>query len=375
MAKNIKIAFVTASNPKDKKSWSGIHYKMYESLLNKVEKVDCLGPIPLFFIKLSAIFNKITRVFFSKGYNHKNSILISFIHSKYIQFKLKGKSFDYIFAPAASTEIAFLKTNIPIIYCSDSSFGQLNNYYDTYSNLFVFSVNESNYIEQKAILKASYLIYSSKWASNFVEANYKTNCKPETVAFGANISDIRNVFKAKTINKLEEIQLLFLGVDWYRKGGEIVYETFLKLLEAGYNINLKVCGCVPPVKHSKIEVIPFLDKNKQKDLDEFTKLLENSHLLFLPTKADCTPIVFCESSLFGTPTITRDTGGVSEVVYNEINGFCLDENAKSEDYFNVIRKLIENESDYEKLSLSSRRLYEDKLNWDKWANEVLKLVT
>lgn len=369
-----KIAFISATDPNDKKSWSGIYYQMLINLKKNNIDVDVLGPIPSFFSKSLAVINRITKLFFNKGYNYKNSIALSFIHSKYIQFKLRGKNFDYIFAPAASTEVAYLNTKIPIIYCSDSSFGQLNNYYETYSNLFKFSVNESNYIEQKAILKASYLIYSSKWASNFVEANYKTNCKPKTVAFGANISDIKDVFKSKTINKLKEIKLLFLGVDWDRKGGEIVYETFLKLLDAGYNINLKVCGCIPPVKHSKIEVIPFLDKNNQLDLEEFTKLLENTHLLFLPTKADCTPIVFCESSLFGTPIISRDTGGVSEVVSNEINGFCLDEKAKPEDYFNVIQKLIENESEYEKLSISSRKLYEDKLNWDKWASSVLQIL-
>ena len=88
----------------------------------------------------------------------------------------------------------------------------------------------------------------------------------------------------KTINKLEEIQLLFLGVDWYRKGGEMVYETFIKLLDAGYNIKLTVCGCTPPITHNRIEVIPFLDKNKESDLAVFYGLFEKAHFLFLPSK-------------------------------------------------------------------------------------------
>lgn len=374
MKKKIAIAFITASNPLDKKSWSGIYYQMHKGLTNNIEKVECIGPIPLFFIKAMAVTNRITKFFFGKGYNYKNSIALSFIHSKFIQFKLRGKKFDYIFAPAASTEVAFLNTNIPIIYCSDSSFGQLNDYYDTYSNLFKFSVKESNYIEQRAILKASYLIYSSDWASNFVEKNYKTNCKPTTISFGANISDKKSTFVPKTINKLEEIQILFLGVDWYRKGGEIVYETFIQLLEAGFNVKLTVCGCIPPVKHSKIEVIPFLDKNKKEDLGIFIELLNRTHFLFLPSKAECFGIVFCEASAFGIPSITRNTGGISNAVYNGINGYCLDENAKADDYFNVVKKLIENESEYKKISISSRELYEDKLNWEKWACSVLEII-
>ena len=140
---------------------------------------------------------------------------------------MRGKKFDYIFAPAASTEVAFLKTNIPIIYCSDSSFGQLNEYYDTYSNLFDFSVNESNLIEQKGIQKAKFLTYPSIWAKSYVEQNYINKATTKVIPFGANINQEYIYFEPKTISKTEEINLLFLGVDWYRKGGEIVYDSFL----------------------------------------------------------------------------------------------------------------------------------------------------
>jgi glycosyltransferase involved in cell wall biosynthesis len=369
-----KIAFISASDPNDKKSWSGIYYQMLVNLKNNNVEVEVLGPIPSLFSKSLAVINRFTKLVFNKGYNYKNSVLLSIIHSKYIQYKLGNKKYDYIFAPAASTEVAYLNTNIPIIYCSDSSFGQLNEYYETYSSLFKFSVKESNFIEQKAILKASYLTYPSEWASNFIEKNYIINSKPLIIPFGANIEVESKQIIAKKINKSEPINILFLGVDWYRKGGEIVYETFLKLIEAGYNVNLIVCGCIPPVTHSKIEIIPFLDKNNISDLNIFKQLLNKTHLLFLPSKAECFGIVFCEASAFGIPSITRNTGGISNAVYNGVNGYCLEENAKTEDYFNVIQKLIENESEYEKLSISSKKIYEDKLNWDKWASSVLQKI-
>jgi hypothetical protein len=52
MKKKIAIAFITASNPLDKKSWSGIYYQMHNGLANNIEKVECIGPIPLFLLKL-----------------------------------------------------------------------------------------------------------------------------------------------------------------------------------------------------------------------------------------------------------------------------------------------------------------------------------
>lgn len=370
----IRIAFVTSSSPKDKKSWSGIYYQMFKSLENKVEKVDCIGPISIFFMKPLAVINKLTRFFLRKGYNHKNGIILSFIHSKIIQFRLKGKEYDYIFAPAASTEIAFLNTKIPIIYCSDSSFGQLNEYYDTYSNLFKFSIKESNYIEHKAISNATIFTYPSKWAANYIVNNYRLNANVKVIPFGANIETDLLSFEPKIIDKFKKINILFLGVDWYRKGGEIVYETFLKLLEKGYNIELTICGCIPPVSHKNITVIPFLDKNKASDLNKFNSLLQATHFLFLPSKAECFGIVFCEASAFGVPSITRNTGGINDAVHNGVNGYCLEENAKASDYFEVFQKLIENEKEYKKLSLSSRALYEEKLNWDKWATSLIGLM-
>lgn len=374
MKKKITIAFVTASSPLDRKSWSGIYYQMYQSLKNNVEKVECIGHIPLFFVKIMAITNRISKIFFGKGYNYKNSIVLSFIHSKIIQFKLKGKKFDYIFAPAASTEVAFLKTEIPIIYTSDSSFGQLNEYYDTYSNLFNFSVKESNFIEQKGIQNASFLTYPSYWAKSYIDDNYVKNAVIKIIPFGANIDNDKIQFTPKTISKLEEINLLFLGVDWFRKGGDIVYESFLQLIDKGYNVTLTVCGCLPPIVHDKIKVYPFLDKNKCKDLNKLTELFTKAHFLFLPSKAECFGIVFCEASAFGIPSITRNTGGISNAVINGINGYCLDANANAENYTTKIMELIENDQEYEKLSLSSRKLYEDKLNWNKWAIAILAML-
>lgn len=374
MKNKIKIAFVTASDPLDKKSWSGIYYQMYKSLENKTEKVDCIGPIPLFFMKSLAVINKLTRFLFNKGYNHKNSIVLSFIHSKYIQFKLGNNKYDYIFAPAASTEIAFLNTNIPIIYCSDSSFGQLNEYYDTYSNLFKFSIRESNFIEQRAILKATYFTYPSQWAKAYIDKNYIKTATIEVIPFGANIDNDKIRYIPKRIDKASDVNFLLLGVDWERKGGEIVYGTFLQLLEQGYNINLTVCGCLPPVSHPRIKVIPFLDKNNASDLEEFANLLQDTHFLFLPSKAECFGIVFCEASAFGIPSITRNTGGISNAVHNGINGFCLGEQASNEEYLQLIKKYIDNPVLYEELSISSRNLYLEKLNWDKWANELLNLL-
>lgn len=371
MKSPLKVAFITSIDPNDKTSWSGIYYKMFTTLKDNFEVVEALGPIDNLFLKSFGIVNRITKFFFSKGYNHKNSIFRSYFFSKIFKKRLKKNNYDVIFAPAASTEIALLKTDIPICYTSDSSFDQLNGYYDTYSKLFSFSVGESSFIEKQGIQRASTLIYPSKWAMDYVADNYKPKSPISVIPFGANISDEHISYSEKSIDKSEPVHLLFLGVDWLRKGGDIVFETFL-LLRERYDVRLTICGCIPPISHPDIEVIPFLNKNSLADFKQFSNMMERTHLLFVPSRSECFGIVFCEASAYGIPSIATNTGGIEGAITNNINGYCLDVSSKSEDYFLKISNLIEHPDEYKKISESSRALYLEKLNWNYWGKEVAK---
>lgn len=368
MKSNLKIAFLTSTNPNDKRSWSGTHNRMFQSLKNHFITVDAIGPIDNLGFKSLGAINKITRFLFKKGYNHNNSIIRSYFLSLIINKRINKKKYDIIFAPAASTEVAFIKTKVPIVYLSDSSFGQLNGYYDVFSNLFKASIKESNYIEQKGISKASYFVYPSKWAADYVIKEYNVEkSRVSIVPFGANIDEKFIKYIEKTRKKSEVFKLLFIGVYWERKGGDIVYNTFKFLLDKGYNVSLTICGCVPPVEHEKMKVYPFLNKNIEEDMNKLTDIIQESHVLFVPTRADCSPIVFCEASAFGLPIITTDTGGVSSIVENDINGFCLPFNSGATAYAEVIIKLIQDEEKYLKLSKTARKKYVEELNWEKWS--------
>ncbi len=376
MKSNLTIAFLTSTDPNDKRSWSGIHYCMYNSLKNNFVTVDAIGPIDGFLLKSIGIINKVSRFLFNKGYNHNNSIIRSYLLSLTINRRINKKKYDIIFAPASSTEVAFIKTKVPIIYLSDSSFGQLNGYYDVFSNLFKFSIKESNYIEQKAINKSSYFVYPSKWATDYVIKEYNVDkSKVSIIPFGANIDKKFIKYIEKTRKKDELFKLLFIGVYWKRKGGDVVFDTFKFLLDKGYNVSLTICGCVPPIQHEKMKVYPFLNKNIEEDMNKLTEIIQESHVLFVPTKADCSPIVFCEASAFGLPIITTDTGGVSSIVENDVNGFCLPINSNSTAYAEVIIKLIQDEQNFLKLSKSSRALYLSKLNWENWGKEVSDIIS
>ena len=73
------------------------------------------------------------------------------------------------------TEIAFLKTTVPIIYISDGTFASCLNYHDSFKNLTKRSIAEGNFIEQQAIQKSKFVIVSSDWAKTSVINDYKAD--------------------------------------------------------------------------------------------------------------------------------------------------------------------------------------------------------
>ncbi len=370
---NITVGYLSSKNPKDRRSWSGTHYRMLCALEKEFDNIEIIAPLRLhfslsFFLKLKNFGNKIL---YKKKYNKAHCKLRSKYYANIISKRIKGKNIDVLFAPVGCVEIAYLETDIPICYLSDTTFNQIKGYYGSFSGISQKSIEEANLIEQRSIDNSHVQVFSSDWAANYAKEYYKAK-KPIVIKFGANIDappPKQDIVKDYNGN----INILFLGVDWERKGGDIVLDTIKKLEKKHHNFHLTVCGCTPPEKHPKMTVIPFLNKNKKEDRTVFNQLLSESHILFVPTRADCTPIVFCEANAYGMPVITTDTGGVTSVIEQGVNGYALPKDAEAEEYAEKISYLLNNVETLKKLSISSRNQFEKELNWDIWGSKMKKL--
>jgi glycosyltransferase involved in cell wall biosynthesis len=165
--------------------------------------------------------------------------------------------------------------------------------------------------------------------------------------------------------------MLFLGVDWERKGGAKVVDTYRFLKNRGYDVSLTICGCNPIVDDSDITIIPFLDKNKEEDRRQLQQIMLQTHLLVLPTDADCTPIVLNEAAAFGIPVISTQTGGISSQVEHGVNGFlALD----SGDFSRHAEILINDKDLYERMSKNALLKSQEELSWTKWGEEMTRII-
>ena len=124
-----------------------------------------------------------------------------------------------------------------------------------------------------------------------------------------------------------------------------------------------------------MKVISFLNKNKKEDAEILYQLFNDSDLLFLPTRADCIPIVFCEANAFGLLVLSSDTGGITSVIKNVENGFVLPFDATPLMYPDKIIELIEDETQYVYMCKQSRIIFEKELNWGMWAIAIKEILT
>ena len=375
-----KIAYYSINNPLDKRSWSGTTYYLGQSLQQHIGDIHFLGPVkvPWILDKTMRGIAKATRLLFKSEWIPKYSLLKNIYATTVLKEKMKGHNYDLLVAPAAASELAYLKTDLPIIYFGDATYKVYSETYEKeFKNLNSLSRWEGNHLETKALQKSSLVVLTSQWAARSAINDYGTSPdKIVVMPLGANIDLVpdKSLIYKKEGNKT--LTLLFLAVDWDRKGGATSFATLKALHAAGVPAQLIVCGCVPPPQFSDpaMEVIPFLNKNEPGDYTKFVDLLSSVHFLLLPTKADCSLLVACESNAYGVPALTTNVGGVPDVVKDGVNGFCLPREAEGIDFASLIIEIFSDKGRYHQLIHSSREMFEEKLNWNKWAEQFAQVL-
>jgi glycosyltransferase involved in cell wall biosynthesis len=264
-----------------------------------------------------------------------------------------------------------------MVYVSDATFRLISNYYkNDFENVSPFSRWEGDWLERRSLQRSAAIIYSSQWAADSAMKDYGIPAERIVLmTLGANMDRIPDRSSIFEKEKNPRLTLLYLAVEWERKGGKIAFDALQALKKKGVDAELIVCGVVPPEEYrdADMTVIPFLNKNKEDDHRQFIGLLSSVHFLILPTRADCSLLVACESNAYGVPAITTDTGGVSYVVRDGVNGYCLPYDAPGSAYAEKIAELFADKERYHGLVRSSRERFEETLNWDKWAEGFQRL--
>jgi len=380
----MKVAYVTTYNAKDIRKWSGVGYYIARSLENQSLLLEYIGSLKeKYSLPLKAkqyLTDALSEKLPIKRYLREREPLIVKNYAYQVSKKISEIKPDLVFSPG-TIPIAYLECKQPIVIWTDCTFSGMIDFYPEFTNLTQKTIRDGNALESSALKRCKLIIYSSEWAAKTAVDSYQIETsKIRIVPLGANIECNRNIDDIREIidsRDSKKCNLLFLGVSWYRKGGDIAFEVVKELNRIGLDAQLTVVGCLPEVNEplpNFVKPIGFISKTTKEGQEKINKFLAESHFLILPTIADCNPVVFCEANSFGVPCLSTNVGGIPTVIKDDVNGKTFPKDAIISEYCTYMSNLFSNYSQYKNLALSSFNEYQSRLNWTVAGKTVKKLL-
>lgn len=374
--KEIIVGFISKSNPENKRASSGTFHTMARALQNAGFTIQWIPikdnslPHRLYLKarKLAVTCFPFLRIGLPAFPSWEAGIYAKSINKALLN------SCNVLFAPMQSLVVSKLKTNIPIVYLSDATYPLMWNYY--WFNLPKRVTRAYEKLEEVALDKAKAIVFPSHWAISSAISDY--NQSPEKIHlayFGPNLQDDR--ITPHSFSYKGSLDLLFVGVDWERKGGQVAVDACKWLNQNGIPAVLHIVG-IKSLNHD-IAVLPFvrdegfLDKNNPEDYAILVDLYSKSDCFILPTRAECAGICFIEAAAFGLPCFSYRTGGVEDYINDNNTGRLLPTEATGRDFGIAIHETLKTGA-MDIFSQKATALVKERLNWKSWSQAVGKAV-
>lgn len=378
----MKIAYTTVWDAMNIRSWSGLDRNIWESLAGAgagIELVDQLkhGRSPA--RKLRKIWSVcVERKEFAtqwdidsaRGYSQDAARRIAPLHA------------DAIFSPSP-IPLGFLERPEPIFLWTDAPFAGLVDFYPEFMKTRMSSatIKSGLTIDKATLDRCRIAIFSSHWAADFAVKYHSIDPnKVKVVPFGANIKvdhDLNQVETFISNRRNRPFQLLWLGVDWERKGAQTAVEAVRIMNERGVRAELTIVGCDPPPGiqlPDYVHCLGFISKATEEGVQQIKQLLRDSHVLILPTIAEAYGVVFVEAHAFGLPCAATTVGGVPTIVEDKKTGRLFDPAEPPSRWADWLCEVAENNTLYRELALASYARYKNYLNWDVSGRTVIDLM-
>jgi glycosyltransferase involved in cell wall biosynthesis len=376
----MKLAYVTAWDARDRSKWSGLGYYMARALEQQSHTVEYVGPLRVSQRWYLWAKKQLYARGLKKRYLPDRDPPVAKGFARQASRRLSRLAVDIVFSPG-TVPIAYLESEQPIVFWTDSTFAGMVDFYPEFTNLCRETLQNGTALEAAALERAALAVYSSEWAAQTAIQSYGVaQTKVHVVPFGANIDEtptldvVRGMVAARSTRVCK---LLFLGVAWFRKGGDIALEVARELNAAGLPTELMVVGCKPRIPGPRPHFVRYggtISKSSPTRVIELKALMAESHFLVLPSRADCTPVVFNEANAFGVPCLATAVGGIASIIRNGVNGSTFARDAAISTYCEYIWTHFSDLQAYRDLALSSFREYETRLNWSVAGRTVSELM-
>ncbi|TFI54447.1 glycosyltransferase [Mastigocladus laminosus UU774] len=375
----MKVACVNTYNVLNSSGWTkhnvgnyGSNYYIIQTLAAQGISIEAIGNLKKSYSFLTRTKWSFYRNLYHKDYYRWAEPLVSKNYASQISKRLSKLNVDLVLCTEGAAPIAYLDCCQPIVLWVDTVLAALIDFYPYLSNLCQETRKNIYILEKLALEKCKLVIFSSEWAAKKAIEFYNVDLnKVKIISRGSNlelksnrkIADIKNFIKSRGT---QTYKLIFIGIDWVRKGGILALDITKELKRTGWNVELRLIGDLPKSRESIpdfVKPIGYINKSKLEGKNKFYSLLADSHFLILPTQADVTPNVLIEANAFGVPCLTTNLAGIPSIIKDDINGKVFPIDADVSEYCAYIKSYLSDYQKYENLAISSFNEYVNRLNW------------
>jgi glycosyltransferase involved in cell wall biosynthesis len=138
-----------------------------------------------------------------------------------------------------------------------------------------------------------------------------------TILIGANV---QQAVTSDSLDRYAAGRILFVGIDWERKGGPALLAAFDKVAARFPHAMLTIAGCSPPVSHPRIRTTGLIPRT------QVAGLLGSASIFCLPSVVEPSAVASVEAMAFKLPVIATTVGGFPGMVVDGETGLLVPPN-------------------------------------------------
>jgi glycosyltransferase involved in cell wall biosynthesis len=378
----MEIAIAANYDLSDIRRGSGTFYSMAREMERQGHVVHRIGPLDVPLPFAHRILVALNRKLGTRNHSYLDPFL-GRARGRLVNQRLASLQYEVLLTKDFCLA-AFSDCPKPVVLYTDLLFPRFyrENVNPSHANMMFLSIWAAHYCTDRGLQRADLSVFPVEWAVD--EAlKYKSARRERmhVVPFGANVADPTDrVAGGRSIAHIKQkgtFDLLFIGKDWFRKGGKTAIEAAGRLKEAGINASLHIVGAKPsepPPADNAVRFYGMLEKSIEQDWRILDGLYRKCDALILPSLAEGFVNVALESAAYGLPVLAYDTQGVRGAVLHEESGVLFPLGAPAQVFSDAVVRWYQEPGTYQRLVAGARRHYEGRVNWPTSVSALMRLV-
>ncbi|MBN1506424.1 MAG: glycosyltransferase family 4 protein [Sedimentisphaerales bacterium] len=168
-------------------------------------------------------------------------------------------------------------------------------------------------------------------------------------------------------SRYEQMNVLFVGVDWERKGGPQLVEALARIRTRRPRATLTIVGCSPHVSGPGIRVVGPVSQQ------EVSNHMADATCFCMPSRREPFGIVYIEAMHAGLPVVASDLGATPDFVINGCTGYRVDPD-NIDELAGRLDELLSDPDKCRRMGKQARTLAQSQYTWERTQQKMHQAI-